>query len=477
MTDQQPTRPTKPNPSPTFGDPDSVRRMYASRRAYLSDPLLVVAAKERERQGIRTDEEAWQRMVAPTVPAVVSRRRRARRARIDTIAPSNYSGGFRVVYQGLDALVVNVKGAVLPDLLVLLAWAQEDAKATEEDVESPLPPFLGEPLRLGQFGAKTFRFIARNADVTVRIRKADHAPNMAAAQVELSSACLHRLGWRAAIDALRAWLPEWAPLSVYQPSEVDLCADTQGWQPQYQDFQRRAFVCPVSRPHLIPYEEGHIGYVRYGTGGTSRSGQAPVQCVIYDKTEEIRVSDKGWFVPLWSQNAAYIPEETVTRIEYRFRREWLKERGIGLLSELVDRLDALWREGLEWCRYCIPPHPTEPDLPSLDSNRSRWEARPEWVALARLDWMGGDPSPLGRIDQARPKLERTLAALGGYLVSTQALFSHVMDPDPDAIGRLAVGACKRRWQERGESFADKVQRRALRFGGMAMGPDAYAAPA
>lgn len=52
-----------------------------------------------------------------------------------------------------------------------------------------------------------------------------------------------------------------------------------------------------------------------------------------------------------------------------------------------------------------------------------------------------------------------------------------MDWDADKIAVLAVGACKRRWQERGETFDHKVQKRALRFGGMAMGPDAYAAPA
>lgn len=52
-----------------------------------------------------------------------------------------------------------------------------------------------------------------------------------------------------------------------------------------------------------------------------------------------------------------------------------------------------------------------------------------------------------------------------------------MDWDADAIGQLRIGACKRHWCERGESFEHKVQKRALRFGGMAMGPDAYHASA
>lgn len=448
-----------------FGDKDSAERMRRSKRAYLSDTLDVVARKAQGRAALDYDAATWAKMLpAPSVPSVVSRKRRARRARINTIAPSNYMGAFRVIYQGLDALVLNVKGAVRADFMALLPMAQDEAKEAEEPVLSPLPPFLGENLSIRPYGGGTYRFLVGNADVVAKIRRADHAANMACAQVELTSACLHRLGWQAAVKELVTWLKVWCPLSVYQPSEVDLAADTQGWQPDYPDFQRRAFVCPVSRPHLIPYEAGHIGYVRFGTGGRSgsRSGQAPIQAVIYDKTEEIRSHDKGWFVPLWAQSPDYDEDDVVTRIEFRYRREYLKERGIGTVSELVRELNALWCEGLEWCRYCVP----EPD--DGDENRSRWAVRDEWRLLRGLDWSGGGRLPLARIDQARPRLERTLASLGGYLVTTQALFAGVMEWDIDEIASLAVGAIKKRWESRGESYDLKVSARALRLGGLAM---------
>ena len=356
---------------------------------------------------------------------------------------------------------------VREDFLVLLDWAQGEAKENPGvPALCPLPPFLGASLQLSDHGGGTFRFLASNADVTVKVRKADHASTMASAQVWLSSACLHRLGYRRAMEEMAAWVKLWAPGGVIQPTAFHPCADTQGWQPTFDDFaggiEQRAFVCPVARPTLIPYEAGHIGYLRFGTGGKqgSRSGAAPIQLAVYDKSEEIRQSDKGWFVPLWAQNSAYKDDEIVTRIEPRFTREYLADKGIETQEQLLAAMGSLFREALEWCRYCVPDE--------KESNRSRWKTRDEWGVLAALEWGEVPAAPLSRIDQARPKLERTLAAIGGHYVTLQAMLVDALDVDLRQLAEITVPAILKRWEARKEDYAEKVQSRVLRLGGVAL---------
>jgi hypothetical protein len=457
---------------PTFGDRESAVKVARGKRARLDDTLDVVAEKARGRAAVAADGAAWAAMIpraeAEAVP--VTRRRRVRRARINTIAPSNVKGdALRVIYSGLDAFVVNVRGALNNDVMLLLPMAQDDAKEIDGLALSPLPPFLGEDVMMRPHGGGTFRFLLGNGDVVVKVRKADHAANMACAQIELSAACLHRVGWREAITAVRAWVRLWATFAVLQVSEIDLCADTQGWFPTFGDFSSRAFVCPVARPHLIPYDGEQIGYPRFGTGGAagSRSGQAPVQCVIYDKTEEIRAHDKGWFVPLWARSPYYDPDALVTRVEFRFRREWLKERRLDTVEQVLSRLGSMWAEGLEWCRYCVPREVVyREDGTEQDMQRSRWAVRPEWGLLASVQWGEDAPSGLTRLDQTRPKLERTLAAWAGYTVTLQALFGPILDIDMAMIADLAVGASGKRWAARGETYDLKVRARYKKLSGM-----------
>jgi hypothetical protein len=433
--------------------------------------LDVVALKTRGVEALERDEAAMRGMLAArdAGPAVaVTQKKRVRRARVNTIAPSDYNGGFRVLYHAIDTYAVNVHGKVRSDFMELLPSAQDEAKEAGENVLGPFPPFLGVNLSIKPYGGGTFRFLLENDDLAVKVRKEGHAPTMATAQVRVSSACLHRLGYVAALRSLGEWLAVWCPGGRLQVSEIDLCVDTQGWQPRMEDFsgsrESWPFVCPVDRPHLIPYD-GYAGYVRFGTGGRdgSRSGAAPIQCSIYDKTEEVRVHDKGWFIPLWAQSASYIEGELVTRVEFRFRREWLKERGIETQAQVLASLDAIWAEGLEWCRYTVPAGPGE------DSNRSRLRTRDEWRVLRSVEWSGGRGGILDRIDQARPKLERTLAAIGGHFVTLQAMLINVLDVNLPELMEIASPAILKRWEARGEDYRVKVDGRVLRLGGLALG--------
>jgi hypothetical protein len=192
--------------------------------------------------------------------------------------------------------------------------------------------------------------------------------------------------------------------------------------------------------------------------------------VIYDKTEEIRVHDKGWFVPLWAQDPAYDADQMVTRVEFRYRREWLKEHQLDTVDDVLDRLGAMWAEGLEWCRYCVPrPQRYNDAGEPILLHRERWDVRREWGLLASVSWGAAEVAPLTRLDQVRPKLERTLAAWAGYTVTLQALFGPIVPIDMAELAMLAVAAAGKRWDARGEAYDLKVKERYKRFAGMQAG--------
>ncbi len=77
-------------------------------------------------------------------------------------------------------------------------------------------------------------------------------------------------------------------------------------------------------------------------------------CCIYDKTKEITVSRKAWMQEVWQQNG-WDGESRVTRVEFRYKRECLKELGVEEPYEMLDQLAGLWAYStMQWLRHTIP---------------------------------------------------------------------------------------------------------------------------
>ena len=75
----------------------------------------------------------------------------------------------------------------------------------------------------------------------------------------------------------------------------------------------------------------------------------------------------------------------VTRVEFRYKRECLKELGVEDPYLLLDQLPGLWAYStLQWLRHTIPTD---------DTNRGRWECSPFWQAIQQADFFGnGTPA-------------------------------------------------------------------------------------
>ena len=151
--------------------------------------------------------------------------------------------------------------------------------------------------------------------------------------VSLKSQFLWEFGESAAMDAVLKALGELAPGEVREcrMSRCDLAADLlipEG----LTDTELRQHAVGFSRSFRSYIEGDQLETLYVG------SGQSPVQLRIYDKSLEIAVTEKFWFLPLWGMES----NGHVWRFEFQLRRPFLKSAGVNSLDDLVQKRAILW---------------------------------------------------------------------------------------------------------------------------------------
>ncbi len=225
-------------------------------------------------------------------------------------------------------------------------------------------------------------------------------------QARFSAHLLWSIGPQAALIALESTLYDLIGAMVYsQASEIHLCCDVQGWDVSGIDWQN-VFVSRVvrirERPEVPTEEEQEGGlspnevrkleeviqeqvqegpaypfpttvHRRIATLDFGSHG-SDISCQIYNKSAEIKKHRKEWFLPIWQANG-YDPEQTVWRVEFRFKRKFLASFDLNEVFSVLGRMDQLWTYATtEWLRYV--------DLSSShDSNKSRLATHPAWRVI------------------------------------------------------------------------------------------------
>ncbi len=141
------------------------------------------------------------------------------------------------------------------------------------------------------------------------------------------------------------------------------------------------------------------------------SKTAPHSCLIYNKSSEVTVHHKEWFYEVWKRNG-WDGQTPVTRVEFRYERECLREMGLEDPYELLDRLDRLWAYSTRaWLRHTIP---------SQDSNQSRWPVSAVWQVVQGATLFVTEAVPAVRVKKVELEREHTLAGFVGYGTSLAA---------------------------------------------------------
>lgn len=390
---------------------------------------------------------------APSQPGKGAQRNNM--APLKTNSPANTPN---ILQQGIDTLVLNVYGVLKEDVLECLAMAKEDAQSSGlNEALSPLPPFDGvTPLMQGA-GVKYYEWFCLSRDLQVKIKKPNRSKRPAAV-IRLSSECLWRLGGGGEVAARLATdylVPLFEPgyYSV-QVSTIHVATDYQGYRFSTADRAGIVKRARVLREHLD--DDGQLEW--YGVGddctGMSAGKSNALRLNFYNKTREVKFHQKEWFFSLWERQKGYVADEDVWRLEFQFGRDYLHERGLETLDDVLGNLSALWTYATAWFSFRIPNQGDQ-------LHRSRWPVAPWWSVLST--WGAVKSEALPRVKQVRPRFQALCQGLLGYITSVAAVTEAETLDDAYEYAKLEIGRLKGR-----SALEEVLAAKRLRYAGFTM---------
>lgn len=126
------------------------------------------------------------------------------------------------------------------------------------------------------------------------------------------------------------------------------------------------------------------------TIGLNRGGGLQIQ--IYDKGQEITdISGKTWMFKVWEREGYCPPEDLkakhVWRVEFRFMKDFLKDRDLRSFYKLQEKLCEVLAEAIMTRRLVVS---------SNDNHRERWPLHPLWAELYNEAGSAREYVPIGR---------------------------------------------------------------------------------
>ncbi len=326
--------------------------------------------------------------------------------------------GFRLLRLAVDSLYLSYPGNLKPEVLAavtkLKALAQSDHPDEQAKAQYPLGSHIFE---VKDKGARMFPFVLE--DNAYRIQLSKPGKRVPMAYVKVSAEYLAHKGPVEVGKELQELLAEFGQLTgSSMVSRIDLAADFSS--PVVMDsWHRSAWVTRATEIHSYAKDQTFTGWT-IGMGGI-------IGCRLYDKVQEIFHTGKAWVMNQWLP-VGWTPGEEVWRLEFEFKREFLKDRGLSSLDSVLDNLDGLWSYATtEWLRLTVPNE--------ADATRARWPTHSLWMALASANWDSAHDVLLDKCSNARNPTElRLITVVLGSLTSFMAM--HNIDDRNEGIDRL-----------------------------------------
>lgn len=236
-------------------------------------------------------------------------------------------------------------------------------------------------------------------------------------------------------------------------SRGDPCCHTDAdiLQYKYLKYLHHDPRCNITKSGTLPAEcdniietwgknEGYTG-IRVGKG-------KPLMARIYDKTEEIKVSKKGWFHTIWKQNK--LNTNKVVNIEFEIKREWFREYGIDSVEDLFDRLGEVWYH-LTNNYLCFRYH---------DNDRRSRRTICEWWEDIRLSSFVFGGSILSKRHQLELNIDKAVSGAMGYITSYAAACGY--DSLDQKLINEIFGAMTKMADERDINISERIQHKKMR---------------
>jgi len=321
----------------------------------------------------------------------------------------------RVVACGIDTLVIGFSIDRYVDVngFESLTEAKNRAGERQFDKKGCGVEWFETEFNMTARGAMGYEWVMRNADVTVCIaREAKGGSIIPEVYVTFSSQNLWTNGLDGAVIEFERWLSKWAVISGNKISRVDLCLDVAMPFPVI-DIKNEAVSRARKKRRINEHVkiEHHVE-CRRDTG--YRFGSGDLVARIYDKTIEIKVSQKEWMEEVWKKEG-WNGENPVVRYEFQCRRNLLKEMSVNSMEELKERLADIWRYCThDWLRVCDQ---------GANTNQSRWKTKDYWILIQQSFNLFGQVYGVLRMKSKKVKYAHLLRQVRGCCVSAAAVLS------------------------------------------------------
>jgi len=330
-------------------------------------------------------------------------------ASLSNTAPYNSNNtlpdGFRLLRLAVDSLYLSYPGDLHHGVHTRLDELKVKAQSPDITEQVQAQFVVGTHIfEVKDKGAGLFPFVLD--DNAYRLQFSRPGKKLPMAYVKVSAEYLAFKGPRAVQEELEVLLSEFGEITGRNMvSRIDLAADFSS--PCIMDSWHRSAW--VTRAVEIDNYARNQEFTGWSIGMSGIIGAR-----LYDKTKEIKHSGKFWAENLWLP-AGWEPGQQVWRLEFEFKRDYLKERQLSSLESVLVNLNGLWRYATtEWLRL------TEPN--PADSTRARWPTHPLWVALASVDWETTGGVLLKRFTNARmPDEKRLFSMVFSSLASYMAI--------------------------------------------------------
>lgn len=306
---------------------------------------------------------------------------------------------------GVDSLYLSYQGELYPDVNERLKALKAIAQAEHPQEQAKAQYVVGEHLfEVKDKGSSFFNYVLEDNAFRIQLSRPGKAVPMA--YVKLSSEYLTHKTPEDAESALYALLSQLGRIdSAAHVSRIDLFCDFVSQQ-NMEGWNREAWVTHAGSVNSYSTDNQFTGWA-IGLGGV-------IAGRLYNKLLEIIKSNKGYLIPLWAQ-AGWSSDEPIWRLEFEFKRQFLTQKSLVRLDEVLNNLNGLWSYATtEWLKLTI----RNPD----DETRSRWPIHPMWASLAALDWET-DGGPLQsrfsneRTPEDRISLNRAFSALTTWMAA------------------------------------------------------------
>ncbi len=200
-------------------------------------------------------------------------------------------------------------------------------------------------------------------------------------------------------------------------SRGDLCSHTDSDMLRYQHLQYLHYDprCEITKSGTLPADADSLietwGKGESYTGIRVGKGK-PLMARIYDKTEEIKVSNKLWFHTIWQQYG--LDPKKVINIEFEIKRDWFRDFNIDTVEDLFEKLGSVWYY-LTKNYLCFRYH---------DNERRSRRTICEWWEEIRVATFDFDGSLLSKRRQVELNLDRAISGAMGYITSYAAVLGY-----------------------------------------------------